>query len=741
MPYRFQTPDGVAVTRRSTRLDYHGGIDFLIDALDARRGGYFSSGVEYPDRYTRWDFGFVDPPLEVVARGREIAFRALNRRGERLLEILAPAIVGDAAAGGMRRTRRALVLDIPPSETRFAEEERSRQPSVFSPLRRVIESFAGIEDGFLGFYGAFGYDLIFQFEPMPLRHERAGGADLHLYLPDRLYVLDRRLETATRHDFAFARDGVSTARAGRTPFAPIARNDTTDRARHAAVEVDQSAEDFAAGVEVDQSAEDFAAGVETARRRMVAGDVFEVVLSRTFEAPFGDPPSTLFRRFREVNPSPYEFFIQLGGEAIVGASPEMFVRVEGDRIESCPIAGTIRRGTGPMEDAEQVRSLLNSAKDEAELTMCTDVDRNDKARICEPGSVRLLGRRLIERYAGLFHTVDHVEGRLRPGYGGIDAFVSHMWAVTLTGAPKRKAVELVEALERAPRGWYGGAVGGLALNGGVNTGITIRTAVVANARARYRAGASLVYDSVGAEEARETEVKATAFFRAIEGSARPAGAVEARPERTAPAGLSVIMIDNEDSFVHCLADYVRQAGAEVATYRWGMEAAELVALEPDLVIHSPGPGRPADFGVPDLVRVLAACGVPQFGVCLGLQGIVEAFGGTLAVLPEPRHGKVWEVAHDRSALFAGLPTPLSVGAYHSLHAPEPDLPAELRVTARTPGGIVMALRHAALPIAAVQFHPESILSLSGGVGHVIVGNALAALCKTKADAAMSGTAA
>ena len=134
---------------------------------------------------------------------------------------------------------------------------------------------------------------------------------------------------------------------------------------------------------------------------------------------------------------PYEFLFNLGeGEFLVGASPEMFVRVEGDRVETCPIAGTIARGEGPLEDAANIATLLGSAKEESELTMCTDVDRNDKARICVPGSVRVIGRRQIEMYSRLIHTVDHIEGKLRPGFDAFDALLTHMWAVTLIGAPK-----------------------------------------------------------------------------------------------------------------------------------------------------------------------------------------------------------------------------------------------------------------------------------------------------------------
>ncbi|MCZ6861966.1 MAG: anthranilate synthase component I [Alphaproteobacteria bacterium] len=712
MHYAFTSRSGIEISRRTTRLDFAAGIAHLIERLDTSRGAFFSSGVEYPDRYTRWDFGFVDPPVEIIAHGRRISFTALNPRGVRLLDILEPVVAMGEGTTLAHRDDRHIELAIDAPQDRFAEEARSRQPSAMTPLRRLIEDFAGIEDGFLGFYGAFGYDLIFQFDNMDLNHRR-GQADraLHLYLADQIYVLDRRLETALRHDYVFSIGRVTTARAGRTPFAPLP-----------AVNPGKTT----GAVKVDQSDADYASQVEVARERIVAGDVFEIVLSREFQAPYTAAPSSLFKRFRELSPSPYEFFIQLGEEALVGASPEMFVRVEGDRIESSPIAGTARRSGEPMADADAIRRLLNSEKDEAELTMCTDVDRNDKARICEPGSVRLLNRRLIERYAGLFHTVDHVEGRLRSGFTGIDAFLSHMWAVTLTGAPKRKAVSLIEAMEAAPRRWYGGAIGGLALNGSVNTGITIRTAILSKGVARYRAGASLVYDSVGAEEARETELKATAFFAALRSDTSKASA-RAPAARTSDHQPRIVMIDNEDSFVHCLADYFRQAGAEVETYRWGLPASEIAELGANLVVHSPGPGRPEDFGLPGLVRALAGLGVPQFGVCLGLQGIAEAFGGALALLSEPRHGKVWKIAHDGSGLFAGLPTPLVAGAYHSLHTPENTLPPELEVAARSETGLVMALAHRKLPIAGVQFHPESILSLQEGAGLALVGNVLASV--------------
>jgi anthranilate synthase len=725
MRTEFASKTGLLVARLKRPLDYETALDGFAEKLDRTRGGLFSSGVDYPGRYSRWEFGFIDPPLELVGNGRRLALRALNARGEILLDLFDPIL---AEFRCVEKSARLRVLEIAPASGPFPEEQRSLQPSLFSPLRRIVAEFAGIGDAFLGLYGAFGYDLLFQFEPIALKHARPADArELHLFLPDRMYIVDRRKETAFRYDYEFSRKDRTTAGAARSCYAPVPKR------RY--VEPTEKPE-----ITSDLSAEQYGAMVDAARERMRVGDIFEVVLSRRFDAAYPGAPSGLFAKLKKVNPSPFEFYLQLGPDRLVGTSPEMFVRVEGARVESCPISGTARRGRNAMEDAERLKALIDSEKDEVELTMCTDVDRNDKSRICEPGTVKLLGRRQIETYAGLFHTVDHVEGRLRADVTGLDAFISHMWAVTLTGAPKKWAVEIVEAMETAPRGWYGGAVGALLLNGDVNTGITIRTVHLEDAAekggakkrqmARYRVGATLVWDSTGPEENEETYLKANALFRVLAPSApATAQAVQVPGPGT---GRRIVLIDNEDSFVHTLADYFRQTGAAVATYRHGLSAAQIMAHAPDLVVHSPGPGTPQQFGVPALVEALAQAGVAQFGVCLGLQGTVEAFGGKLAVLAEPRHGKRWNVVHAAKGLFADLPSPCAVGAYHSLYADMAAFPhAALDITAKTEAGIVMAVQHKTLPIAAVQFHPESILSMGwagrGEIGRILIENALAEL--------------
>ena len=327
--------------------------------------------------------------------------------------------------------------------------------------------------------------------------------------------------------------------------------------------------------------------VEAVREGMRQGNYYEVVLRQTFSAPFTQSPSELFQRIQKSSPSPYEFMLQMGDEQLVGASPEMFVRVEENHVETCPIAGTARRSGDPIRDAESIRALLNSAKEESELTMCSDVDRNDKSRVCIPGSVKVVGRRLIEAYAGLFHTVDHVKGTLQPGFDSLDAFLTHMWAVTIIGAPKKAAAQAIEDLENDARGWYGGAVGMISLNGDINTGITIRTIHLKNGIAKYAAGATLLYDSDPRDEDGECRLKATAFFRAL--YPKIAVGEEGHHARKVGEGIRLLLVDNDDCFIHTLANYARQTGASVSTYRSNVALEAIDASKPDVVLISPGP--------------------------------------------------------------------------------------------------------------------------------------------------------
>jgi anthranilate synthase len=706
----YLTRGGVRVLRSIEDIPVATAIDPVLEALDARRGGLFASSYEYPGRYTRWDMGFVDPALAVTARDRDVAIEALNERGDVLLAAIEPALRPLDAIARLARTGGTIALTVRTPTRRFTEEERSRQPSVFSVLRVLVDLFHHPGEPHLGLYGAFGYDLAFQFEPLQLRRERpADQRDLVLYLPDALIIVNHQRDVAQRRQYDFEIGGMSTA----------------SRPRRGAVE--PYAADASAVASCDHAPGEYAAVVRRAREAFKRGDLFEVVPGQTFTEPCPPSPTELFTRLKERNPSPYGFLINLGHrEYLVGASPEMYVRVDGDRVETCPISGTIARGADPIADAAQILALLTSAKDEAELTMCTDVDRNDKSRICVPGSVRVIGRRQIEMYSRLIHTVDHVEGRLRPEFDALDAFLAHAWAVTVTGAPKAWAMQFLEDHERSVRAWYGGAVGLIGFDGRLNTGLTLRTIRVKDGAAQVRVGATLLYDSDPDEEERETRLKAAAFLDAIR---RPRGvaATVARQTPRTGEGKRVLLVDHQDSFVHTLANYLRQTGAEVVTLRAGFAPSVLDEVAPDLVVLSPGPGTPEDFDVTGTLGAIVDRGLPVFGVCLGLQGMVEHFGGKLAVLDTPMHGKASRVRVLGGRLFEGLPTEFTAGRYHSLYAIRDALPAELVPTAESEDGVIMAIEHATLPHAAVQFHPESIMSLDHEVGLRLLANVMARL--------------
>ena len=696
---RYTTPHGITVTRTSSQVPYSRGLKHILKQLDTKRGAYLSSGYEYPGRYSRWDVAAVAPPIEIIGRGRTLEVVALNERGKVLIALLGEVLRDHPHWSSFSQTETRLTGELKPLPERFPEEERSKQPSPFSMLRALIQEFAHPDDKRLALIGAFGYDLLLQFDPIQLRLPREDHKDIYLILCDEIYFMDRKKEIIERYRYEFSGHGKDTAGLPRT-------STTVPRKKTAGLKQ--------ADIVSDHTPEEYMRNVETVREGMRQGNYYEVVLRQTFSAPFDGSPSELFQRIQKVSPSPYEFLLQMGDEQLVGASPEMFVRVEGGEVESCPISGTVRRSGDPLRDAESIRELLNSAKDESELTMCSDVDRNDKSRVCVPGSVQVVGRRLIESYAGLFHTVDHVKGKLMEGFDSLDAFLTHMWAVTMTGAPKRAAAQAIENLEKTARIWYGGAVGMMNLNGNINTGMTIRTVHLKDGVARYSAGATLLYDSDPASEEQETRLKATNFFRALYPVA-VSGTKEQQPARIGE-GIKLLLVDNDDCFIHTLANYARQTGASVSTYRANVALEVIDSTKPDIVLISPGPARPADFGVPTLVDELGKRGIPTFGVCLGLQGMVEAFGGKLDVLAYPMHGKGSEVTHDGKGVFAGLPSPFRVGRYHSLYANRDSFPSCLEITAESDDGIIMGIRHRELPIEAVQFHPESILSLDRDCG-------------------------
>ena len=713
-PFEFQTAGGITVKRTSVPADYDHAISAYLDLLDSRRGAVFSSNYEYPGRYTRWDTAIVDPPLVIESVQRLVKITALNERGQCILPWIAATLDSHPHITDLHTQKSCLKLNVIAAGKISCEEERSRLPTVFSVIRTISTLFHSPVDDNIGLYGAFGYDLVFQFDqidyklPRP-KHQR----DLVLYLPDEILVVDHHNAIAWRNCYDFSMQGCSTQELERSGTTVAFLPGTQDLPRS------------------DHAPGEYATLVEKTKESFKRGDLFEVVPGQTFYECCRTKPSVISRKLKISNPSPYSFFINLGeGEYLVGASPEMFVRICGRRIETCPISGTIRRGGDAISDSEQIIKLLNSEKDESELTMCSDVDRNDKSRVCEPGSVRVIARRQIELYSKLIHTVDHIEGCLRKDRDAFDGFLSHAWAVTVTGAPKLWAMRYIEEHEKSPRAWYGGAVGMMYFNGDMNTGLTLRTIHIRDGVAQVRAGATLLFDSDGEEEEAETELKASAMLAAIRDSGKPNHTSSGSEAARVGEGIKILLVDHEDSFVHTLANYFRQTGAEVTTLRFPISSDDFDTHLPGLVVLSPGPGCPEDFDCAATIQLAQKKKVPIFGVCLGLQAITEAYGGRLAQLDFPMHGKPSKIHIDDSRIiFSGLPRDMTIGRYHSIYADPEFLPNTLQVTATSEDGIIMALEHKTEPVAGVQFHPESIMSLRDNGGMRMIENVVAHLAK------------
>jgi anthranilate synthase component I len=380
-----------------------------------------------------------------------------------------------------------------------------------SPYVPELPRFTG------GAVGYLGYDAVGWFEPVPLSGKVDGSAaaadpagfmifDTVLafdHVQHRLLIIsnaritgDEDLESL--YQFACAKIGFLETELQRT------------------LSVNTSPATDGLDVRSNLTRDAFEAHVRTAKEHIAAGDIYQVVLSQRFEADITTDPFTVYRALRHVNPSPYMFFVRMGGLSIVGSSPEMLVRVEGRRVETHPIAGTRPRGRSEEEDVRLGEELKRNEKERAEHVMLVDLGRNDLGRVCEYGSVRVPQFMGLERFSHVMHLTSVVEGKLADDADRLDALVSCFPAGTVSGAPKVRAMEIIAALEPTRRGIYAGAVGYLDFAGNLDFCIAIRTIVVVDGRAYLQAGAGIVADSNPTAEFEETRDKARALVRALE---------------------------------------------------------------------------------------------------------------------------------------------------------------------------------------------------------------------------------
>ena len=380
-----------------------------------------------------------------------------------------------------------------------------------------------------GLVGYFGYDTVRYIEPRLARSDKPdvlGTPDILLLLSEQLAVVDNLSGKLYLIVFADPREPSAFERAQVRLRALATRLRTP-------VQVPDEIPMAPGQPQAEFAEHAFIAAVERAKRYIYDGDIMQVVLSQRMSHPYPASPLSLYRALRALNPSPYMFYYDMGGFHVVGASPEILVRLEGDTVTLRPIAGTRPRGATREQDLALESDLLADPKERAEHVMLMDLGRNDVGRVAQVGSVRVTDNMVVERYSHVMHIVSNVEGRLKPGLDAIAVLKATFPAGTVSGAPKVRAMEIIDELEPSKRGVYSGAVGYLGFNGDMDLAIAIRTAVVKDGRLYVQAGAGIVADSVPASEWTETQSKARAVLRAAEMA--QAGLNTPRSAQTGPA--------------------------------------------------------------------------------------------------------------------------------------------------------------------------------------------------------------
>jgi len=366
-----------------------------------------------------------------------------------------------------------------------------------------------------GLVGYFGYDTIKYIEPKLANDNKPDDLntpDILLMLSEEVVVFDNLC--GKLYLIVHAKPGEDDSfKKGQKRLQQLEQQlrQSVPQYQPAAKSIKVKEDDFVSGL-TEQGYKD---AVQKAREYIIDGDVMQVVLSQRLSIPFQAPPLDLYRSLRVLNPSPYMFYMDLGDHHVVGSSPEILVRLEDDQVTVRPIAGTRPRGKDEAEDIALEKDLLADPKELAEHLMLIDLGRNDAGRVSEIGSVELTDKMIIERYSHVMHIVSNVTGDLKKDTTAMDVLRATFPAGTVSGAPKIRAMEIIDELEPIKRGIYSGAVGYLSWNGNMDTAIAIRTAVIKDKTLNIQAGAGIVYDSVPENEWAETMNKARAIFRAV----------------------------------------------------------------------------------------------------------------------------------------------------------------------------------------------------------------------------------
>jgi len=473
-----------------TRLvaDLETPVSAMLKLCDGRPNSFLLESVEG---------GAVRGRYSLIGLQPDLIWRCSGDKAEINRQARFDASCFEPVAGGAIASLRALI-----------EESKIELPEGLPPMAA-------------GLFGYLGYDMVRLMEKLPdLQPDKLGLPDGVFLRPTIMAVFDN------------VEDIVTVV----TPVRPQAGHDARAAYNLACERLAAAVEHFdrnlpqqreALGDQVglpepssNMTPSKFHAMVQKAKEYILAGDIFQVVLSQRFSLPFKLSPFALYRSLRRLNPSPFLFFLDFGGFSVVGSSPEILVRLRDKKVTIRPIAGTRRRGANPAEDKALAEELLGDPKERAEHLMLLDLGRNDVGRVAKIGSVKVTEKYVIEYYSHVMHIVSNVEGEIDPRYDAMDALIAGFPAGTVSGAPKVRAMEIIEELEPERRGLYGGAVGYFAADGAMDTCIALRTAVVKDGVMYVQAGGGIVYDSSPEGEFQESVNKAKALVRAAQEAVR-----------------------------------------------------------------------------------------------------------------------------------------------------------------------------------------------------------------------------
>jgi len=445
--------------------------------------------------YGRLSLIGIDPIIKISGKDELFKIEVLQERGRKYIELMNE--VDFSFCEEINKSKNFIEGKVIKDKSDFEERKRSKRKNIAQIIRIFLEKNKIEERSFLGLYGAISYDFIRLFEDIPSSLPNNDIDDFTFYLYDTFVFFDHLKERTEIVVYRDSNKGIGTQ--------IEELEGKIDSYKSKKIQYKISDSDFVL------SKDEYEKCVKVARDYALKGELFEVVFSNILNAKFKGDPYALYLKYREVNPSPYLFYFDFGKEYLVGASPEMMVRVENNIAQLRPISGTIKRGEDPIEDHENMLELLSHPKERAELDMLIDLGRNDLGRVCESG-VKISDYRFVEKYSRVMHTVAHLSGKLKDDYTAFDALISCINAGTLTGAPKVAAMLKIEEHEEERRGYYGGSIGYFTFSGEMDTGIIIRTAHIKNNKLRFQVGATLLYDSVPENEYYEIIAKAQAFL-------------------------------------------------------------------------------------------------------------------------------------------------------------------------------------------------------------------------------------